>query len=72
MSQKIDFKFFMNRNNEKNIVLLEINPAYRHPVKFNGIEYIRVGSYKKKKLKDLSEKERELWRVFDKVPLRNK
>ena len=67
LEPKIDFRFYELEINDKNIVLLEINPAYRHPVKFNGIEYIRVGSYKKN-LKDLSEKERELWRVFDKVP----
>ncbi|MCT7465680.1 ATP-binding protein [Aliarcobacter cryaerophilus] len=67
LEPKIDFRFYEIEINDKNIVLLEIDPAYRHPVKFNGIEYIRVGSYKRN-LKDLSEKERELWRVFDKVP----
>jgi len=36
-------------------------------VQFQGIEYIRVGSYKKK-LKDFPEKERELWRIFDVTP----
>lgn len=64
---KIDYRFYELTINEKNIALLEIAPAYRHPVTFSGTEYIRLGSYKKK-LKDLAEKERELWRVFDKVP----
>ncbi|MDD3506591.1 MAG: ATP-binding protein, partial [Sulfurimonas sp.] len=64
---KIDYKFYELSINEKAIVLLEIAPAYRHPVTFSGTEYIRLGSHKKK-LKDLAEKERELWRVFDKVP----
>lgn len=64
---KIDYKFYELAINEKDIVLLEIAPAYRHPVTFSGTEYIRLGSHKKK-LKDLAEKERELWRVFDKVP----
>jgi len=63
---KIDYKFYELAINEKDIVLLEIAPAYRHPVTFSGTEYIRLGSHKKK-LKDLAEKERELWRVFDKV-----
>ncbi len=36
-------------------------------MQFDGIEYIRVGSYKKK-LRDFPEKERALWRVFDRVP----
>lgn len=46
--------------------MLEIKAAFRHPVQFNGTEYIRVGSYKKK-LKEFPEKERELWRIFDRV-----
>jgi len=46
---------------------LEIGSAFKHPVQFKNIEYIRVGSYKKK-LKDFPEKERELWRIFDQTP----
>lgn len=67
LEPKIDFKFYEIEIDEKNIVLLEIAPAYRHPVTFSGTEYIRLGSHKKK-LKELAEKERELWRIFDKVP----
>jgi ATP-dependent DNA helicase RecG len=48
------------------IVLFEVQAAYIRPVRFNGVEYIRVGSYKKK-LHDFPEKERALWRLFDKV-----
>ena len=51
----------------KKVVLLEVNAAYRHPVRFDGIEYIRFGT-SKKNLKGLPEKERELWRVFDREP----
>jgi predicted HTH transcriptional regulator len=36
-------------------------------VKFKGTTYIRIGSYKKR-LKDYPEKERQLWRFFDKTP----
>jgi predicted HTH transcriptional regulator len=37
-------------------------PAACHtPIQFKGIEYIRIGSYKKK-LKDIPEKQKELWR----------
>lgn len=36
-------------------------------MRFSGVEYIRVGSYKKP-LKDFPEKERAQWRVFDRVP----
>jgi ATP-dependent DNA helicase RecG len=46
---------------------LEITRAARNPVQFQGIEYIRVGSTKKK-LKAYPEKERALWRVFDEIP----
>ena len=45
------------------IVLLEIHPVSHQPVAFEGAEYIRVGSYKKK-LRDFPEKERALWAVF--------
>ncbi|MBE3040653.1 MAG: putative DNA binding domain-containing protein [Chloroflexi bacterium] len=49
------------------IVLLEIQRAAHRPVSFSGQEYIRIGQYKKK-LKDFPEKERALWRIFDKSP----
>lgn len=48
-------------------MILEIARASSKPVQFQGQEFIRVGSYKKK-LKDYPEKERELWRIFDQVP----
>lgn len=64
LSPKINFRFYSIRVNEVSVVLLEIGAAFRHPVQFKGMEFIRVGSYKKK-LKDFPEKERELWRVFD-------
>jgi len=51
----------------KHIVLFEISPAVHRPVSFRGTEYIRIGSYKKK-LRDCPEKERALWRRFDKEP----
>lgn len=67
LTPKIEFKFYEVTVEEKDVVLLEIAPAYRNPVMFQGIEYIRLNSHKKK-LKELPEKERELWRVFDKIP----
>jgi ATP-dependent DNA helicase RecG len=45
------------------IVLFEFASATHRPIRFNGIEYIRLGSYKKK-LQDCPEKERELWRIL--------
>ncbi|MDH5639792.1 MAG: transcriptional regulator [Nitrospira sp.] len=52
---------------EMSVVLLEIERAFRHPVQFQGQEFIRVGSYKKR-LKDFPERERALWRIFDCTP----
>jgi len=67
LSPKINFRFFSIQVDATPVVLMEIGAAFRHPVQFKNTEYIRVGSYKKK-LKDFPEKERELWRVFDRVP----
>ena len=67
LNPKINFRFHPLQMDGKALVLLEICAAFRHPVRFKGTEYIRVGSYKKK-LKDFPEKERELWRVFDRTP----
>ena len=67
INPKINFRFHSLRVNEKPVVLLEIGAAFRHPVQFKNTEFIRIGSYKKK-LKDFPEKERELWRVFDRTP----
>lgn len=69
ISPKIDFRFFEFQVGEEDtpIVILEIQPASHTPVQFEGTEYIRVGSYKKK-LRDFPERERELWRVFDRLP----
>jgi predicted HTH transcriptional regulator len=67
LEPKIEFRFFTVDIDERRIVLLEIARAARHPVRFSGQEYIRVGTYKKK-LKDFPEKERALWRIFDQLP----
>jgi len=67
LEPKIDFRFFVLTVEEQPVVLLKIGSAFRHPVRFKGQEFIRVGSYKKK-LKDFPEKERALWRIFDRTP----
>lgn len=64
LEPKIDFRFFTVAIDGHRVVLLEIARSARHPVRFSGQEFIRVGSYKKK-LKDFPEKERALWRIFD-------
>jgi ATP-dependent DNA helicase RecG len=67
LDPKINFCFFNLLIKGQPVVLLEIARAARHPVRFKGEKYIRVGSYKKK-LEALPEKERALWRIFDKTP----
>lgn len=67
LEPKIDYKFYEISIDNKNIVLLEIASADKHPVSFEGKEYIRFGE-NKKKLRELPEKEKELWRAFDKTP----
>ncbi|MEW6168111.1 MAG: ATP-binding protein [Pseudomonadota bacterium] len=67
LEPKIDFRFHSVLVDGQPVVLLEITRAARHPVRFSGQEFIRVGTYKKK-LKDFPEKERTLWRIFDQTP----
>ena len=67
LEPKIDFRFFTVPVDGCPVVLLEIARAARHPVRFSGQEFIRIGTYKKK-LKDFPEKERALWRIFDQAP----
>ena len=60
----INFRFHTLDLDGAKVVLLEIDAAFRHPVRFKNDEFIRVGSYKKK-LQGFPEKERSLWRIFD-------
>ena len=46
------------------VIILEIDPAVRAPIAFDGERFIRVGSATRK-LKDLPEKERALWRILE-------
>ncbi|WP_448091529.1 ATP-binding protein [Pseudomonas lini] len=64
---KIHFRFFeFAATDGLPVVILEVQAASHTPVQFDGVEYIRVGSYKKK-LREFPEKERALWRVSDRV-----
>jgi ATP-dependent DNA helicase RecG len=67
ITPKIHFQFWEFDTDDKPFVILEIAAASHSPVQFDGTEFIRIGSYKKK-LRDYSAKERELWRTFDRVP----
>lgn len=68
LEPKIEFCFYaFDALNDLPVVILEIQAANHTPVRFDGVEYIRIGSYKKP-LGKHPEKERALWRVFDRKP----
>ena len=67
LEPSIDFKFFTVPVGERPVVLLQIARATHQPVRFSGQECIRVGTYTKN-LKDFPEKERALWRIFNRTP----
>ena len=66
LAPRIDFGFHEVEIEGRRLALLEIDRASQLPVSFSGVEFIRVGSAKKK-LKEYPEKERELWRIFDRI-----
>lgn len=67
LSPRIFFSFHDLDTENGKVIILEIERASNKPVQFQGHEFIRIGSYKKN-LKEYPENERELWRIFDKIP----
>lgn len=67
LSPKLHFHFFEVTHEGKPVVILEIPRAHGRPTQFQGVEFIRVGSYRQK-LKDHPQIEKDLWRVFDTTP----
>lgn len=67
LNPRIDFGIHEGDILGKAVVLLDIQPATLQPVAFAGVEYVRVGTYKKK-LKDYPERERILWALFSESP----
>lgn len=67
LEPQVALKYFEVELENKTCSIIQIGQAVSRPVQFKGVEYIRVGSYKKK-LKDHPEKAKELWRSFDRVP----
>jgi len=63
LTPQIDFQIHEFDHGGNRVVLFEIQPARSTPVRLRDVEFIRVGSYKKK-LKDHPEKERALWATF--------
>jgi predicted HTH transcriptional regulator len=60
LEPRVDFKFVEFPYNGHNVSIVVIDPARIQPVRFKGIAYIRVGSYKRK-LIDFPGKERKIW-----------
>jgi len=67
LTPKIHFRFHELTVDGMPVVLLEIGRAFRHPVRFQGEEFIRIGAAKKP-LKEAPDRERALWRIFDQTP----
>lgn len=67
LNPRIDFSFIEVFFNHLKVVILEIPSSNTRPTSFKNIEYVRVGSYKKR-LNDFPEKERKLWLSFEKKP----
>ena len=63
LAPRLEVKIHEFQENGHDVVIFEIQPTQHTPVAFSGIEYIRVGSLKKK-LKEYPEKERALWAIF--------
>ncbi len=66
MNAKVDFEFVSFTVDGNHITVMVVDRAFSQPIAFEGVEYIRVGTYKKR-LKDYPEKERKLWNVFQKL-----
>lgn len=66
LEPRVDIKIHEGDVGGQHVVLFEVQAANNRPVRFKDAEYIRVGTYTKK-LRDYPEKERNLWRIFDRV-----
>ena len=62
LNPRIDFEIIKFDYKSHPIVIFKVESAKHRPTKFNGTEYIRIGSYKKK-LSDYPEKERKIWEI---------
>jgi len=67
LEPQVGFRFYETAVDNRKVVLLEVECATYRPVSFHGEEFVRVGS-NTKKLKDHPERERQLWRLFEKTP----
>ncbi|MEN9654790.1 MAG: hypothetical protein RL235_902, partial [Chlamydiota bacterium] len=66
LDPQIDLRIHEGEIDGAYLVLFEFAPATHRPIRFRGIEYIRVGSYKKK-LQECPERERALWKILSQI-----
>ena len=71
LEPRIHFSFHAVDVDGKRIVVAEISRATNVPVRFEGVDYVRVGAVKRT-LRGVPERERALWRVFDRNPFENR
>jgi len=64
LTPHVGFDFQAGELDGHHVVVLRVGPARFQPIKFKGVAYLRVGSYKKK-LSEHPEVERLLWRAFE-------
>ena len=67
LTPKIHFHFHELTLDGLPVVVLQIGRAFRHPLRFQADEFIRIGAVKKP-LKEAPDRERDLWRIFDQTP----
>ncbi|MGE4410061.1 MAG: ATP-binding protein [Sphingobium sp.] len=67
LKPRLNLRFHTLAVDDLPMVILEIPAAANEPTKFDGREWIRVGSTNQP-LGDLGDKEAELWRQFDRRP----
>lgn len=66
LNPRIDFEIIEGNYKDKKIVIFKIDSAKKSPVKFDDVEFIRVGEYKKK-LEEYPEKEKNLWKILNEI-----
>lgn len=71
LKQQVYFRFSEGRFQGKRIVLLEIPRAKGRTVEFDGIAYIRIGSYTKKLRDAAADVESKLWSLLNEASFEN-
>lgn len=64
LDPRVDFKIYEFDYDQSHFAIFRVDAANNIPVKFKGIPYIRIGSYKKKLLEH-PERERKIWNDSD-------